>query len=137
MLPPSNSNQSITTFQESPFDTIRLLDEQGQEYWSARTMQSPLGYARWESFEDAIDRAMHACKNVGLEPSEQIREVTNLLNRGKYATQEQKDYHMTRRGCYLTVMNGDPRKPEIALAQSYFCTKTEGRKTDCPIPAIY
>jgi hypothetical protein len=119
-------SKSVSQFgQSSPFDAIRQVDSNGREYWSARDLQGLLGYTKWQNFEEAIERAKAACKNAGHKPSEQITDASKLQNRGnRGATQEAQDYHLTRYACYMVAMNGDPRKPEIATAQTYFAIKT-------------
>ncbi len=107
----------------SPFDGIRQFKDT-LEYWSARDLQALLGYATWENFEKTVKKAMTACRNVGQNPEDHFRDVTKMIKAGKGATREVKDYHLTRFACYLTAMNGDPDKPEIAQAQAYFALKT-------------
>jgi len=107
------------------FDALRQTDEYGNEFWSARDLQSPFGYKRWEDFENSVERAVVSRTNIGQDPSLWIREAPKLQIRGnRGATQEIKDYHLTRPGAYLVAMNCDPRKPEIAAAQNYFVAKT-------------
>jgi hypothetical protein len=119
----------------SPFDSIRKI-EAGREYWSARDLQKLLGYREWRKFEDAIERAMIACKNSGHIPDEQFVPAANLLKRGKYATQEQKDYRMSRYACYLVAMNSDPRKQEVSDAQTYFAVQTRVAETSGRLPLL-
>lgn len=121
-----NDNTELATFQVSPFDAIRQVDACGCEYWSARDLQELLGYVKWQKFEDAIERAVISCKNIGQNPEGHFTGAGKLQNRGnRGGTQEVKDYHLTRYACYLTAMNGDPRKPEIASAQAYFVARTQ------------
>lgn len=128
---------NTSLYQASPFEAIRQINQDGQEFWSARDLQAPLGYERWENFEESIQRAMIACRNSGHESEEQFRGVTKLQNRGnRGGTQEIKDYHLSRYACYLTAMNGDPRKPEIAAAQTYFAIKTREAETKQAEPAL-
>lgn len=104
----------------TPFDAIRREDEDG-EYWSARDLMPLLGYRQWRRFEDAIDRAKLACANSGHDVA------GNFAGAGKVAGRRgpaQDDYRLTRYACYLVAMNGDPRKAEIAAAQTYFAVKT-------------
>ena len=102
----------------SPFDPIRRVDEQG-ESWSARELMPLLGYDQWRRFMETIERAQSAAINVGA-PAGQFVQVTQLADAGNLGPQTRTDYRLTRFGAYLVAMNGDPRKPEIAAAQSYF-----------------
>ncbi len=83
-----------------------------------------LGYERWENFDKAISRAMDSCEVSGIEVSDHFREVTKMIETGKSAHRPVKDYMLTRYACYLTAQNGDPKKEEIAFAQSYFAVQT-------------
>lgn len=103
--------------QQTSFDAIRHY-EKGVEYWYARELMPILGYRKWERFVDAIDRARVTCKNSGFYVE------NHLSSAGFYTRGIPSDYKMSRFFCYLTAMNGDPRKPEIASAQCYFATKT-------------
>lgn len=108
----------------SPFDQIHHEDKQG-EYWLARELQRFLGYSQWKDFDNAISRAKQSLTSVGLDPDEWLSEVRNLQSRGNHGgTQEIKDYRLTRRACYTVAMNGDPRKQEVAAAQTYFAVRT-------------
>jgi hypothetical protein len=122
-------NQSL--YQASPFEAIRQINSNGQEFWSARDLQSPLGYDKWERFEDCIERAKIACQNSGHDPETNfwVPSAGKPIINGKGRIQEIKDYHLTRFACYLTAMNGDPRKAEIASAQTYFAIKTREAET--------
>lgn len=111
------------TQEGSPFDRIRHEDEQG-EYWLARELQTVLGYVEWRKFEDAVERAKLAIANVGENSNDHIGSVAKKVSIGSGAERAVKDYHLTRYACYMIAMNGDPRKPEIAAAQTYFAVKT-------------
>ena len=84
---------------------------------------SPLGYARWENFSEAIGRAMFSCKNNEIPVGAHFREVTKMVKSG-VANIPRKGFQLTRYACYLVAMCGDTRKPEIAFAQAYFATQT-------------
>lgn len=98
-------------------------DEDGVEFWYARDIMKPLGYARWENFEVAIKRAMASCETGKTPVEAHFREVTKMVKAG-VASREIRDYKLTRYACYLIAQNGDVRKEEIALAQAYFAVQT-------------
>lgn len=112
---------------KSQFDTIvqSVVDDGADvEFWYARDLQAQLGYSRWENFATAIDRAKDSCKTNGVECSDHFRDVRKMIDTGKGAQRAVKDYMLTRYACYLIAQNGDPRKEEIAFAQSYFAVQT-------------
>ena len=84
----------------------------------------PLGYIRWENFEIAITRAKESCKNSKQSIRDHFRDVTKMVSIGSGANKQVNDYELSRYACYLIAQNGDPRKQEIALAQTYFAIQT-------------
>lgn len=114
----------LSTYSEETFEHIKHLTADGIEFWYARELGRVLQYADWRNFQNAIFKAMEACKNSGNEVSDHFGETTNMINLGKSAKREIEDYALSRYACYLIVMNGDPQKEVIAVGQTYFAVKT-------------
>ena len=108
---------------EKTFEELKLTNEHGAEYWSARDLQPLLGYSQWRRFEDAIKRAMTSCETSGNDPEHHFAGAGKPIMGGKGAVQMVDDYQLSRFACYLIAQNGDPRKPEIAQAQKYFAVQ--------------
>src|SRR5882757_6699817 len=92
---------------------------EGIEYWSARELQSILGYLRWENFFNVVIKAKMACETAGSDVEDHFRDVTKMIAIAKGAQREVEDVALTRYACYLIAQNGDPAKPPIAFAQTY------------------
>ena len=113
---------------KSAFDLIakEIKDDDGNtiEIWYARELQQQLGYARWENFVVAIGRAFESCKTLGINVDDHFREVTKKVQLGSGSERQVQDFMLTRYACYLIAQNGDPKKEEVAFAQSYFAVQT-------------
>lgn len=102
----------------------RVQLDGGVEYWFARDLQVLLGYDRWENFEKVISKAVDACRNVKQKPDANFRNTIRTADIHNSAKKEINDIMLTRYACYLIAQNGDPRKDEIAFAQTYFAVQT-------------
>lgn len=115
--------KEIITKLKSEFEQASY-EEEGVEYWSARELQQLLGYSDWRNFFNVIDKARESCKNSQIEPNNHFVDVNKMIKLPKNATRDVDDIILTRYACYLIAQNGDPRKEQIAFAQSYFALQT-------------
>ena len=114
----------IVKYSADTFDSIKQVNEDGQEFWYARELQNILEYAEWRNFNGVIDKAKIACEQSGNLVTNHFVGVNKTIEMPKTATKTVQDIILSRYACYLVVMNGDPRKEIIALGQTYFAVKT-------------
>jgi DNA-damage-inducible protein D len=106
------------SFEESAYE------QDGVEYWLARELQILLGYSDWRNFINAVVKAKESCKTIGEAVLDHFVDVTKMVKIGSGAERKQDDIMLTRYACYLIAQNGDPKKEQIAFAQSYFAIQT-------------
>lgn len=119
-----SSENSLPTPSNSSFESLKKYNRHGVEYWSARELQSYLGYSTWQRFASSIKKAMESCKQSGNDPQNHFSSAAKMVGIGSGTSRDLDDYHLSRFASYLIAQNGDPRKPEIAEAQKYFAIQT-------------
>lgn len=117
------SEDEKNNYTESLFESIRHVNEYGQEFWYARDLQVALEYTEWRNFCNVIDKAKEACKGSENTVSDHFVDVNKIVSAG-ITNKDIRDIQLSRYACYLIVQNADPRKKVIALGQSYFAVKT-------------
>lgn len=115
--------ETITQYTTS-LDTLTNKDDNDVEFWHARELMKYMGYTKWENFTKVIQRAKSACENSGQPIDAHFRDTKRDVELGSGAIRSIDDVKLTRYACYLTAQNGDPRKEEVALLQSYFAVQT-------------
>ena len=118
------TEEQVVKYSEQTFESIKHINEHGQEYWLARELQNVLEYSQWRRFEETIERARLACETSGNNIEDHFVDVVKKVEIGSKVEREINDVMLSRYACYLIVMNGDPRKEVIAVGQTYFAVKT-------------
>ena len=117
-------NNEIARYNEETFESIKHVNEYGNEFWYARELQSILEYTEWRNFQKLIEKAQTPCENSDMAVDECFVEVNKTSPMPNGGVKLIDDYILSRYACYLIVMNGDPRKEVIAVGQTYFAVKT-------------
>jgi DNA-damage-inducible protein D len=116
------------------FESIKKLDENGIEYWTARELMAVLGYSKWQRFEEVIKKAKQTCMNSRQFPQDHFTGAGKMIKLAKEAVRKIDDYKLDRYACYLIAQNGDSRKKEIAMAQTYFAVQTRKQEIEDALP---
>ena len=112
--------QSLT----NDFESYARQTENGVEFWLARDLQYLLGYGKWDNFKSVVSKARTACEVAGYTVLDHFADAGKMVSLGSGSQREVPDMMLTRYACYLIAQNGDPRKEEIAFAQTYFAVQT-------------
>lgn len=118
------TEEEQNNYTESLFESIKHINEYGEEFWYARELSKVLEYKDFRNFELTIFKAMENCKNSGYIISDHFGEVTEMVSIGSNAKRGFPSYQLSRYACYLIVLNGDVSKKIIALGKTYFAVKT-------------
>ncbi|MEI6727644.1 MAG: DNA damage-inducible protein D [Actinomycetes bacterium] len=117
-------SESVARPHDDSFESLRHVDEDGNEYWLARELMPVLEYETWRSFRAVIAKAMTAAEQVDQPANDHFAEVGKMVQLGSGTQREIDDFRLSRYACYLIVQNGDPGKPVIAAGQTYFAIQT-------------
>ena len=114
----------IKEYSEIIFENIKHIDEYGNEYWSARELQTALDYKKWQKFINVIENAKTSCEQSKFITDDHFTQVGKMVDIGSKTSRRIVDYKLSRYACYLIVQNSDPRKEVVALGQTYFAVQT-------------
>ena len=115
---------NIEEYTENTFESMKHINEFGNEYWDARELMPLLEYSKWENFHKVIKRAIIACETSNNKALDHFPEFRKPIVGGKGNIQNVVDYHLSRYACYLIVQNANPRKKSVAFGQTYFAIQT-------------
>ena len=115
---------NIEKYSENIFESIKHIDQNGNEYWYARELSKVLEYRDWRNFQKVVDKAIISAKNSVSDNGDWVVEVNKPIKTGKGKEELIKDYKLSRYICYLIVQNADSSKEVVALGQTYFAVQT-------------
>ena len=114
----------IIAYKDIIFESIKHIDESGNEYWLARELQIVLDYKKWQKFINVIESAKISCKQSNFIIDDHFTQVGKMVDIGSRTSRSILDYKLSRYACYLIVQNSDSRKEVVALGQTYFAVQT-------------
>lgn len=121
-------SKELTEQHNNLFEQIRKIDENGNEYWTARTLAKALDYIDFRNFLSVLNKAIEACKNSGQQAENHLVEFNEMVPIGSGTERLMPSYKLSRYACYLIVQNADPSKEVVALGQTYFAVQTRLRE---------
>jgi DNA-damage-inducible protein D len=114
------SNQHKTVFEQ-----IKQLDNDSNEWWSARQLGKILEYSEYRHFKPVIEKAKEACVNSEQRIEDHFEDFLEMVDIGSGAKRPMEDgVKLSRYACYLIVQNADPSKEVVAQGQTYFAVQT-------------
>lgn len=108
----------------SLFESIKKIDENGNEYWTSRSLWKVLEYTEYRHFLPVIEKAKIACKNSGQSIENHFEDILEMVEIGSGAGRSVDSVKLSRYACYLIVQNADPTKTIVAQGQTYFAIQT-------------
>lgn len=114
----------LEDYNNTIFESIKHIDDNGNEYWEARELMVVLEYGQWRNFKKVIDKARLSCELSNNKVFEHFADVSKVLEVGNNARMNVEDYYLSRYACYLIVQNADVRKKVVAFGQTYFAVQT-------------
>lgn len=114
----------LTTYSERTFESIKHINEYGEEFWYARELRKVLQYTEYNKFLPVIKKAMTACENSGYDIEDHFAQTSEMVEIGSGALREMDSFALSRYACYLIVMCADETKEVVALGKTYFAVKT-------------
>jgi DNA-damage-inducible protein D len=124
------TKNQIAIQHHATFESIRQIDDVGQEFWLARQLAEVLDYSQYRHFLPVVERAKEACLNSNQPVENHMEDVLTMVPIGSGAEREVADVRLSRYACYLIVQNGDPSKPVIANGQTYFAMQTRRQELE-------
>ncbi len=124
-----NTKQALTLFEQ-----IKRIDQNGNEFWSARDLAKVFAYSEYRHFIPVIERAKEACENSEQLVSHHFEDILDMIATGKSAKREVESVKLSRYACYLIVQNADPSKEVVALGQTYFAVQTRIQEIQQMVP---
>ena len=86
----------IKEYKEKMFEDIKHIDEEGNEYWLARELQSTLGYHQWRRFNEVINRAIISYDNSKIEINDHFAKAGKMVDIGSETSRSIDDYKLSR-----------------------------------------
>ena len=118
------STKSPAQSHHATFESVRQIDADGNEFWSARDLAPLLDYRDWRNFMQVVERARTACERSGRKSADHFGDINQMVGIGSGAQRQIADWKLSRYACYLVIQNADPSKPLVALGQTYFAVQT-------------